>query len=91
MVSSAYSEVAEVTGARPDKKFDVPPRKTSQILLTVSKNRREVVGTCDCNDTMSRWSDQLLLAAENGHFEGSMLLKEMEGVMSRFCQGVVIF
>ena len=61
------------------------------MLLTAYKNRREVVGTCDANDTMSRWSKQLLLAAENGHFEGSMLPKEMQCVMSPFCQRGVFF
>ena len=32
---------------------------------------RRVVGACNANDTMLRRSDQLLLAAENHHFEGN--------------------
>ena len=48
---------------------------------------REVVGACDANDTMSRWSDQLLLTAENDHIEGSMLLKAKGGIVSRFVRG----
>ena len=44
-------------------------------FLNGSENCRGVVGTCIANDTMLRRPDQLLLAAENDHFEGSMHLK----------------
>ena len=52
-------------------------------LLNRYNNRREVVGTCDEKDTMMQRSNQLLLTPENDHFEGSMLLKAKEGIMSR--------
>ena len=65
--------------------------KTPLELLNRYNFCRGVVGTCDANDTMSRWSDQLLLTAENDHIEGSMLLKAKGGtkfsIVSRFCQG----
>ena len=54
------------------------------ILLNGHKNDRGVVGTCIANDTMLRRSDQLLLTPENDHFEGSMLLKAKESIMSRY-------
>ena len=78
MVSSAYSEVADVTGVIPDRKFQVEPGNLPLDLLTAYKNRWGVVGSCDANDTMSRWSDQLLLTAENHHFEDSKHLKVEE-------------
>ena len=40
---------------------------------------REVMGACKANGTMLRWSDQLLLAAENHHFEDCTHLKVKEG------------
>ena len=36
------------------------------------------MGTYNVNGTMLRWSDQLLLTAENHHFEGSTHLKAKE-------------
>ena len=45
--------------------------KSQKDLPKRSKNDREVVGPCVAKGTMLRWSDQLLLAAENHHFEGS--------------------
>ena len=47
-------------------------------LLKCSENCRGVVGTCVANDTMLRRAAQLLLAAENHHFEDSMHLKVKE-------------
>ena len=75
MLSSAYSEVAMLTGDIPDRKFDAPPGNLPLELLNRYKNRREVVGTCDEKDTMMRRSNQLLLTPENDHFEGSRHLK----------------
>ena len=71
MVSSAYSEAGMLTGVTPAMQNQIGPCKTPLELLNRYKNRREVVGTCDANDTMSRWSDQLLLTPENHRFEGS--------------------
>ena len=65
--------------------------KTTLEFFIRHKNRWEVVGACVYDDTMSRRSNQLLLTAENDHFEGSMLLKEKEGIMPRFVGGGVIF
>ena len=57
------------------KKFQRVPWNLPLILLNRSEIIREVLGTCVGNDTMLRQSDQLLLAPENHHFEGSMHLK----------------
>ena len=40
------------------------------MLFIRTENRMQLVGTCITNGTMLQWPDQLLLAAENGHFEG---------------------
>ena len=61
------------------------------IFTKTSENDREVVGWYGANDTMLRRSAQLFLAAENDHFEGSMLLKAKEGIISRFSQGGSFF
>ena len=63
-----------MTGLTTGATFWILPQLLPLELLNRYKNRREVAGACDANDTMSRWSDQLLLTAENDHFEGSMLL-----------------
>ena len=44
-------------------------------LLKPSGIIRIVVGTCNGNDTMLRQSNQLVLVAENDHFEGRANLK----------------
>ena len=45
-------------------------------LLKHSEIIRTVIGLCNGNDTMLRRSNQLVLVAENDHFEGSIDLKE---------------
>ena len=44
--------------------------------------------TYNANDTMLRWSDQLLVAAENDHFEGSTRLKVNPGRRSDWASEV---
>ena len=78
MVSLAYSDpqnLCLVTGVTADKKFHLPPGNLPLELLNRYKNGWEVMGACNANDTMLPWSDQLLLAAENHHFEGGTHLK----------------
>ena len=41
------------------------------------------MGWYDANDTMLRRSNQLVLVAENDHFEGSTHLKAKEGTNTR--------
>ena len=52
-------------------------------LLKRSGSIRMVMRTHYANDTMLRRSDQLLLAAENLHFEGSTHLRSKEGTEAR--------
>ena len=56
-----------------------PPRIFDFLLLNRSENDRQVIKTYNANGVMLRRSDQLLLAAENHHFEGSTHLKAKEG------------
>ena len=61
------------------------------MLLKHSENDRQVIGTCDEKDTMLRRSDQLFLAAENDHLEGSMQTEEMLDIMVFRWRGGVTF
>ena len=56
-------------------RWHLGPEKIPLELVKCSENCRGVVGTCVANDTMLWRSAQLLLTAENHHFEGSMHLK----------------
>ena len=79
MVPSMYSETVEVTGVTTASNFFVVPLTLHLELLNRPRIIRRVLGTYNANDTMLRRSAQLLLAAENYHFEGSMHLKANEG------------
>ena len=94
MVSSANSvppNISDVTGVTPDRKFQVVPGNLPLDMRKCSENDRYVVGTCDDNDTMLRRPDQLLLTAENDHFEGSSHLKVEDRTNLRMGEGGVIF
>ena len=60
-----------MTGVTTSATFGIVPLLLPLELLNPSENGWEVMGACNANGTMSRWSNQLLLAAENHHFEGS--------------------
>ena len=49
------------------------------------------MGVYNSNGAMLRWSDQLILAAESHHFEGSTHLKSKEGTNARLVEGGGIF
>ena len=56
-------------------------------LLNRSEIIREVMRGYNANGAMLRWPDQLLLAAENDHFEGSTYLRSKEGTKARLVEG----
>ena len=68
-----YCETVEVTGVTTTPNFYVVPLTLHLELLNRSRIIRGVLGTYNANDTMLRRSAQLLLAAENHHFEGKAL------------------
>ena len=51
------------------------------------------MGVYNSNGAMLRWSDQLILAAESHHFEGSTHLKSKEGTNARLveCGGIFVY
>ena len=64
-----------VTGVTTTSNFYVVPLTLHLELLNRSRIIRGVLGTYNANDTILRRSAQLLLTAENHHFEASMHLK----------------
>ncbi len=58
--------------------FYVWPYTFPQGLLKCSEIIRGVMGPCNANGTMLRQCDQLILVAENHHFEGGPHLKAKE-------------
>ena len=71
MVRSMYSGTRNDTSLTTGVQNYVRPYKMPLELLNCSRIVREVRKTYTANGTMLRWSDQLLLTAENHHFEGS--------------------
>ena len=88
MISSAYSSPSStgdgsgVQKCLEGSKTDVECSRRSQIITGV-------IGSTNAIDIMMRWSAQLLLAAEDHYFEGSMLPKANEGTKTRL--GEIVF
>ena len=78
MVPSVYSETVVVTGVTTGANFYVGPLTLPLELQECSKNISVVMGHGSANGAMLRRSVQLLLVAENEHFDGCMHLMVWE-------------
>ena len=78
MISWIYSASGSWTNLTTGATFCLSPQLLPLELLKCSRIIREVRKTYNANGNMLRRSDQLLLTAENHHFEGSTHLSEGE-------------